>query len=295
MKQQLLADITGIFKSYIYEDNKKIIPSSATLTVYKPGGDVKLVDGASMMVGSDGLLSYTLTSQDNSIADINYKAVITYIYGSDTLYATLFYDVVKSRLMKVVVDDDVVAELPQLKDNGWRVRGAVESGSTTTIVDSELKRYEDGFFTGGLAYSIDKDESREIADFVSSTGTVTTADFSTAISSGEKYILTRSYSREIQRAFEKIEDKLARLGKRPELVLDPYDLKEVHIYQSVAEVCKGLITESDNFWWEMWKSYESKADETFRAFNFKYDSSEDGYITGAEESTTVDVLRAGRR
>ncbi len=295
MKQQQLAGIAGIFKSYIYEDNKKIVPSSATLTVYEPGGDVNLVDNASMTVDSDGLLSYTLTASDNATADINYKVVITYVYASETLYATLFYDVVKSRLLKVVVDDDVVAELPQLKDNGWRVRGTVESGSATSIVDSELKRYEDDCFTGGLAYCIDKDESREIADFVSSTGMVTTAAFSAAISSGEKYILTRSYSREIQRAFEKIEERLVRLGKRPELVLDSFDLKEVHIYQSVAEVCKGLITENDSFWWGMWKLYEAKADETFRAFNFKYDSSEDGYITGAEESTRVDTIRAGRR
>ena len=81
MKQQLLADIAGIFKSYIYEDNKKIAPSSAALTVYKPGGDVKLVESASMTVGPDGLLSYTLTAQDNSVADINYKAVITYVYN----------------------------------------------------------------------------------------------------------------------------------------------------------------------------------------------------------------------
>ena len=44
-------------------------------------------------------------------------------------------------------------ELPQLKDNGWRVHGTADSGSTTTLIDAELKRYEDDYFTGGLAYS----------------------------------------------------------------------------------------------------------------------------------------------
>lgn len=295
MKQQLLAGTAGAFKIYVYEYNQKIVPSSASLTVYKPGGDVKLVDNASMTVGPDGLLSYGLTAEDNSTADMNYKADITYVCGADTYYTTHFYDVVKSRLVKVVVDDDVVAELPQLKDNGWRVRGTAEGGSAATIVDSELKRYEDDYFTGGLAYSLDKDESREITDFVSATGTVTTANFSAAVAAGDKYILTRSYSREIQRAFEKIEEKLIRLGKRPELVLDPYDLREVHIYYSVAEVCKGLITGDESFWWEMWKSYEKKADEIFGAVNFKYDASSDGYITGGEESARVGVIRVGRR
>ena len=294
MKQQFLADTAGTFQTYVYEHNRKVVPLSAVLTVYRPGGDDALINSVSMTVGPDGLISYALTAQDDSRVGVNYKAVVAYDHGGETNYATLFYDVVKSRLVKVITDDDLTAELPQLKDNGYRVRGTAEGGSISTITDSELKRYPDEYFTGGLGCSIDKDETREITSFVSSTGTVATTGFSSTVASGEKYILVRSYSREIQRAFEKLEEKIIRLGKRPELVLDPYDLREVHIYASVAEVCKGLVTENDNLWWELWKAYESKAEEAFSGINFKYDSSADGYITGFEEATRLNVLRGAR-
>ncbi len=111
----------------------------------------------------------------------------------------------------------------------------------------------------------------------------------------DKYILSRSFTREIQRAFEKIEDRLVSLGRRPHLILDPYDLREVHICYSIAEICKGLATESGGFWWEVWKEYEKKADERFSAINFKYDESGDGYIAGSESVNTFNIVEAGRR
>ncbi len=295
MKQQFLKNTADTFQTYIYENNRKIVPSSARLTVYKPGGDATLVSGAVMTVGSDGLLTYALTESDNAALGVNYKAVVTYVYNTKTYYATLFYDVVNAKLSKVVTDEDAISELPQLKDNSWTVRGTAKSGTATTIVDSGLSRYEDGYFTGGLAYSAAKDEKREITGFASATGTVTTGAFSSAIAAGEKYILSRSFSKEINRAFEKIEEKLVRLGKRPELVLDPYDLREAHIYFSVAEACKGLITGNDTFWWEMWKAYEKKADEAFAQINFKYDSSSDGYISEGETNVKLNIIGACRR
>lgn len=283
MRQQFLVDTAETFQTYVYENNRKVVPASATLTVYKPGSTDKLIDSQSMTVGSDGLLSYGLTTTHNDIAGENYKAVISYVYNSTTYTITLFYDVVNSKLVKVITDEDLVNELPQLKDNGWRVYGTADSGSTTTIVDAELKRYEDDYFTGGLAYSLTRDETREITDFVGSTGTVTTAAFTGAIAT-DKYILTRSFTKEIQRAFEKIDELLCRSGKRAHLILDPYDLREVHILYAVAEVCKGFTKDGvDSFWWELWKDYEAKACAIFKGLNFKYDTSNDGYIAGNEE------------
>lgn len=284
MRQQFLVDTAETFKIYVYENNRKVVPASATLTVYKPGSTDKLIDAAVMTVGGDGLLSYSLTATHNDIAGENYKAVISYVYNSMAYTITLFYDVVNSKLVKVITDEDLVNELPQLKDNGWRVHGTADSGSTTTLVDAELKRYEDDYFTGGLAYSITRDETREITDFVGSTGTITTAAFTGAIAA-DKYILTRSFTKEIQRAFEKIDELLYRSGKRAHLILDPYDLREVHICYAVAEVCKGLtITGEATFWWQMWKDYESKAYAIFKSLKFKYDESNDGYIAGEEKN-----------
>ena len=294
MRLQFLTDTAETLKTYVYENNRIIIPTSATITVYKPGSTTELISAQAMTVAADGLLSYALTTTHNDVVGENYKAVISYIYNSITYPITLFYDVVRSKLVKVITDEDIINELPQLKDNGWRVHGVADSGSVTSIVDAELKRYEDDYFTGGLATNLTNDETRDITDFVSSSGpaTITTA---TATAAGHKYILTRSYTKEIQRAFEKIDELITRAGKRSALILDSYDLREVHICYSVAEVCKGLTGAggTDTFWWQMWKDYESKAYAIFKTINFKYDESDDGTISDSEK-TGFRVLTMGR-
>ncbi len=295
MKQQFRVNTAETFRTYVFENNRRAVPVTAAITIYRPGSSNKLVDNASMSIAADGLLSYSLSSADNSETGSSYKAEITYQLGTETFYATLFYDVVMSKLIKVIVDEDIINELPQLKDNGWRESGTASGGSASTILDTELSRYADDYFTGGLAVSLDKGESREVITFVSATGTVTTSPFSSPVLAGEKYFLRRSFAREIQRAFEKIEEKIIRLGKRPELILDPVDIREVHIYYSVAEVCKGLVTDRETFWWDIWKDYERRADEAFASLRFKYDSTGDGYISGAESDTRTHVSRTVRR
>jgi len=295
MKQQFKVNTVDTFRTYVFENNRRAVPTTALLTVYRPGSQDKLVDGAPMAVSAEGLLSYALSATENSETGSNYKAEITYQLGAETFYVTLFYDVVKSRLVKVITDEDVINELPQLKDNGWRVNGTANGGSSTLITDTELTRYSDEYFTGGLATSLDKVETREITAFVSLTGTVTTRAFSSPIVTGERYFLRRSFGREIQRAFEKMEEKIIRLGKRPELILDPADLREVHIYYSVAEVCKGFVTERETFWWDIWKDYERRGEKTFESLRFKYDASGDGFIAGSEADRTLNIVRTVRR
>ena len=292
MRQQFLVDIADTFKTYVFENNRKLNPTSAALTVYEPGGDTKLIDAAAMTVAADGLLSYSLTTTHNTDADENYKAVVAYVVSTVTYYLTLYYDVVNSKLLKVIVDDDIINELPQLRTRREVVHGTAESGSVTTIVDTELKQYEDDYFTGGLATNLTNDETREITDFVSSSGTATIST-ATATASGHKYVLQRSYTREIQRAFEKIEDLLHREGRRAHLILDPYDLREVHILFSVAEVCKGFMTETDNMWSFFWQEYDKRAYAVFKNLNLKYDDSDDGVIAAAEEGKRM-TKRIGR-
>src|SRR3990172_2510708 len=108
MKQQFLADTAEIFQTYVYENNRKVVPTSATLTVYKPGSTDKLIDAQAMTIGSDGLLSYSLTATHNDVADENYKAVVSYVHNAITYPITLFYDVVNSKLVKVITDEDLI-------------------------------------------------------------------------------------------------------------------------------------------------------------------------------------------
>lgn len=293
-KQKFRIDTAETFKLYIYKDNRKLVATSATLTVYKPGTDIKLLDGVSMSVASDGLLTYDLTAENNDTLNSNYKAEVAYVSGGDTFYTTVFYDIVNVKLHKVITDQDVVNELPKLKENGWRQLGTAAAGaSTTSLVDSNLKRFENDHFTGGLAHSLTQDETRDITDFVSSTGAVTTTAFPVAID-GDKYVLTQPYTNEIQRAFEKLEDRLNRMDKAAHLVLDPYDLREPHIYQTVADICRALATDETAIWWALKEEYEMKVNQFFKNTKFKYDFSEDGYISGSEEEQRPGIRRARR-
>ena len=287
MKQQFLEDLADTFYQDVYLNNRQIVPSSATITIYKPGSSEKLVDGEAMSVAGSGRLSYSLTTTHTETADLNYKVEISYVYGSITYPIVVFFDVVKVRLNKVITDQDLVDELPQLKENGWKVHGQADSGSTTTLVDADLTRYPDDYFTGGLAHSIDRDETREIEDFVSATGTVTVTAYSGAIAT-DKYILTQPYTREINRAFDELWADLEKEGLKPHLILDSHDLKSAHIPYTIRNICRGLSRDGEGtFWWEMWQDYKKTAYHAFKALNFKYDDDEDGYIVGTEERKTV--------
>jgi hypothetical protein len=201
-RQKFIVDTASTFQTYVYEDNRKVVPTSATITVNKPNSTEDLITAQSMSVGSDGLLSYALTVGNNDTLDKGYQAVISYVVSAVTYTATLYYDVVNQPLQSMITDNDLVNELPQIAENGYREWGDATSGSTTTIVDLELQRYSDDYWTGGLAVDLDNEEKREITDFVSSTGTVTTTAFANAISTN-KYMLIRSYTREIEQALLK--------------------------------------------------------------------------------------------
>jgi len=293
MKQEFLADETSTFKHYIYQNNAKAVPSAATMDVYKPGNTTKYIDGVTMDIAADGLLSYGLSADNNDVADENYKVVISYTLGGVVYKENVYYDVVLSILSMVIIDDDLLRELPQLQGQGRSHSGTSTAGSTTTMTDLELQKYPDDFWNGGTAYSATQDEEREITNFVSSTGVVTFDAFP-ADAATDEYILRRSYLREIERAFDKIKSRIIAMGKRPFLVLDPNDLYEVHVMLAVAEVCKGLATDRDSFHKELQLEYEEKYAELWKDLNFKYDFSEDSYLSGAEESAGNEAVRLVR-
>jgi len=70
----------------------------------------------------------------------------------------------------------------------------------------------------------------------------------------------------------------------------------VHIAMAVAEVCKGLVANSESMWDDFKKDYEIKAQSLFKNLSLKYDESEDGIISSdEEEDVVVAPLTAGRR
>ena len=286
MKQEFLEDLAGDFQHQIIENNIEVVPSSAIITVFEPNTTNELVTAQAMNIGSDGLLTYSLTAGDNDIHEENYKADITYIDGGVTKKVVVFYDVVKVLLHQVITDEDVINELPSTDNLQWQTLGDMTGGSTTTIIDLNLSTFEDDNYTGGVATNLTNNETRKITDFVANTGTITTETFTTTNESGDKYKLQRSFGREITRAWEKLLNLIRENGKRHALILDSNDLREVHILMSVVEITKGFSNESDEFWFAVWNKYEEKADIRFNKLNLKYDIGDDGTLSSSDKVVT---------
>jgi hypothetical protein len=286
MKQEILADVGGTFKVYVYQDNLIAVPSAATMDVYKPGQTTKFLDGVTVTVNADGMLSYALSADNNDIPDENYKVVVTFTLDGTDYDRVFFYDVVLSKLEMVITDDDLIRELPLLAKNGRSYAGTSTAGSTTTMTDLALQQFIDNYWTGGMAYSATQDDEREITDFDQATGVVTFNAFASDAGTDD-YILRRSFLREIENAFDKIKKKIRDKGKRPFLVLDAADLYEPHVLLAVAEICKGLATDRDSIFWDLWKDYQEQFENSFGSLTFKYDFSQDGFISGAEESESM--------
>ena len=47
-------------------------------------------------------------------------------------------------------------------------------------------------------------------------------------------------------------------------------------------------------WWQMWKGLREQGLRDIQDLNFKYDTSNDGYIAGSEEGKRFMFLRTGR-
>lgn len=73
------------------------------------------------------------------------------------------------------------------------VSGTADSGTTTTLVDSELTEYDDDAFNNmvlSIIAGTNKGQSRQITDFVKSTGTIhTTVAFTQSIDNTSEYII----------------------------------------------------------------------------------------------------------
>lgn len=292
-KQEFLADTAGTFQLYVYEGNQKVVPTGATITVYSPFTADDIISAQAMTVDSDGLLNYALTTTHNADIEDNFQATISYVVGGVTFQATAFYDVVYFILASVITDDDVVQELPQITEKGYTEYGTATSGSTTTIVDLNLSRYPNDYFNGGLAESFTQGEKRLITDFASSTGTITVEAFSGAVVT-DKFMLRRSYTREIERALDKIRDRIRKKGLKHNLILDGSDLRSVHLYQTIAEICKSFVVARDDVWWNFMEKFDEMADAEFRDFKFKYDNDEGGVLDSSEEEQEAFNVKLGR-
>lgn len=294
---EILVDEAHTFVLQAYEDDLPVaLDSSATkVQVQKPGGTdlvAKTNTGVTVAAGDDGStankVSYTLTAALNDTEDENFIYTVYAVRNGETEEheRRVLFDVVQSILYNTVREEDLFAIAPGLgEDRAHRVAGTANAsgGSTTTLVDDELKRYPDDWFNGGvieLLDGADKGEERDVTDFARSTGTVTFSPAISATPDGDAYRLRRSWAHLIDRAFESVKWRVRARGNRPALIIDAGEL-HIPVMYHAAQLCYEALGSYRNedpiegATWNIAKEFEQRYDRAFNAIPFAYDTTED--------------------
>jgi hypothetical protein len=85
--------------------------------------------------------------------------------------------------------------------------------------------------------------------------------------------------RQRTKAWAHIERQLIRAGRRPELVLDGWQLADVHAFKTLEIFFRDSAQAvGDERWKELSEEYRNLFDEEWKQINFAYDADEDGRV-----------------
>lgn len=116
MKQQFLKNTADTIRMTVYTDNRPVVPTSATITLFNPdGSELQSVVAVTAIDSTTGELTYSLTATHTETNDLNYKALWAYVVNGTTYYQTQLFDVVLSILAIPITDDDLYDELDTLR------------------------------------------------------------------------------------------------------------------------------------------------------------------------------------
>lgn len=299
MKQQFLKDQAGTISLTVYQDNRPVIPSSATIVLSTPsGGDLQASVSVTAIDATTGEMKYTITSTHTATKDLNYKAVWSYVVSGTTFTQVQLFDVVLSILNISITDEDLYDELNSLRDAQIQDTSTATAGAAGTLTDTVQRKEIDDFWTGGTIQTISglgANQIRDISDFVQSTGVISVSpNWSTNPDNTTVYTIIRSWTKQISRSFEKIETMLLNRGKRHSLILESSELKIPHIFLCVHFIALDLMNEETDKWSRIAESYLKSFDSSFSSMKLQYDEDESGTIEGEEEGFGISSLFVGR-
>jgi hypothetical protein len=124
MKQQFLKDTAGTIRLTVFHKNRALIPSAATVALYKENGTSVLQAPTTATISSTtGEMTYALTATHTANLGSNFKATWTYTVGPTTYQETQLFDVVRSILSIPITDDDLYKEMPSLMESNFQQSG----------------------------------------------------------------------------------------------------------------------------------------------------------------------------
>lgn len=299
MKQQFLKGKTGTIRLTVYENNRPIIPTSATVTLYKAGSTSELqAEAAGSVDSTTGEMTYALTATHTADHDLNYKALWSYVYNTVTYYETQLFDVVKSILSIPITDDDIYEELESLRKTNVQATGTASGGGAAYLDDTTRRKEEDNYWKGGtieILSGTGANQKRDVTGSTQSSGRIAvTPNWSTNPDNTSIYRIVKSFTSKIEQCFDELENMLYNKGKRHSLILESSQIKYPLLYLVIHKICQDLSDEETDKWSRLTESYWNKYQNAFSNMKVDYDEDESGSVSGDEEQHGVNEVRISR-
>lgn len=298
MKQQFVEDATDTIRLKVYQNNRPVIPSSATVVLYNPDGATLQASASATVDGTTGEMTYSLTTTHTATRDLNYKALWSYVVSGTTYQETQLFDVVRSRLSIPLIDDDLYDELETLRKTFAQQTGTATSGTSSTLLDTARRKEPDSYWKGGtieILSGTGQGQRRDISAFTQSSSTITvTPNWVTTPDTTSTYRVIKSFNNRIIQCFEEFETMLYDKGNRHQLILESSQIKYPLLYMTIHKICLDLRDEPDDKWDMLAKDYEKKFDKAFSNMKLEYDEDDSGTITEDEEQSGINEVRLFR-
>lgn len=283
MKQELYKDKTDTLRFTPYLNNRPVIASAATITLKRPDGTSLQGSTAATVNGTTGEITYALSSSLTADLNENYIAEWSYTVSGTTYYFTQLFDVVLHKLQIIVRDEDLISEQSDLFENSEGYSGTVDSSSNSTLVDDELKQFEDDRFNNGKVEIVNTatgaKQIRTVTDFVQSTGTLSvTPNWSANPDTTYSYVVRRGFAHKIVKAFDELMTDIRNKGFRPALIIESTAIQIPLVKKSLAIICKDFMKEKDDKWDALYKIYSQEYLDAMSKMVFQYDEDESGNI-----------------
>lgn len=299
MKQEFLKGVADTIRLTVYQDNRPVVPSAATITLYKAGSATELQAATAATVdATTGEMTYSLTTTHTAMIGTNYKAKWAYTVSGTVYYEETLFDVVLSRLSIPITDDDLFDELDSLRDVNIQSTGTATAGAAGTLTDTANRKEDDDYWTGGKIEIINgtgEGQVRDITDFVQSTSVLSVSpNWTTTPDTTSVYKVVRGYTKKIRQAFEKLTAMIYNKGQRHALIIESSQIKVPMIYLTVHFICLDLMKQDGDKWSMLANRYWELFTSEFGQMKLDYDEDESGTITGDEEQRDVTSLRLYR-
>lgn len=296
MKQQFLKAKTDTIRISIYQDNRGLIPSAATIILNSPGGAELEAETAATVNATTGELTYALTTVHTADLDLDYRATWKYTIDSVDYYEEQLFDVVLSRLSIPITDNDLFDELDSLRKTNAQEIGIATAGAVGSLTDTARKE-ENDFWTGGIVEILEgtgEGQKRSISDYVQSTGVISVSPNWTAPDTTSVYRVVKAYTNKIITCFEKFEQMLYDRGRRAELIMESSQVRIPLIYLTIHFIAIDKRQEAEDKWdllaGDYWKLFET----AFSNMKVSYDEDESGTIDDEEAQTDLNSVRIFR-